>query len=265
MFEIEPTRLRVETTAGVSTATLSRPTAGNALDRALADALVNWATAVDAGALDGSVRVAVLRHEGAMCCVGGDLKHFLDANDTAGELQYVAENVHRAIEQLNASVVPVVSVIDGVAAGGGLGVALVGDIVVATQRARFKMAYTEVGLSPDCGGSWLLTRRIGAGRAMEFALTNRTMGVAEAADLGLVTTVVDSEDLEAKVDALVGLLLKGPRAAQGETKRLIRQAESAGFSEQLADEAASIVRQSASAEGDEGVRAFFGKRPPVFL
>jgi 2-(1,2-epoxy-1,2-dihydrophenyl)acetyl-CoA isomerase len=261
---IDPDHLRVEVADGVSTARLSRPAAGNALDRQLADSLVRWAADLEEGANTGEIRVAVLRHDGPMYCVGGDLKHFLAADDTSAELKYVADTVHMAIKTLNASRVPLVTVVDGVAAGGGIGVALMGDIVIVSDKARFKMAYTDVGLSPDCGTSWLLTRRIGLARATEFALTNRVMSAAEAGTLGLVSLVVESGNLEERVAETVASLAKGPRHAIAHTKRLLRKAEHSHPDDVLDDEAASIVAQSVSAEGVEGVRAFVEKRPSVF-
>lgn len=257
--------VRIHVVDGVSTAVLNRPDAGNALDRATADALASWAEGLDSEAAAGRTRVAVLRHEGSAFCVGGDLRHFMAAQDRAGELSHVVSRLHAAILAWSDSQVPVISVVDGVAAGGGLGLALGADLVIASERARFASAYIAAGLSTDCGGSWVLTRRLGLARAMELVLTNRVMRAEEAAALGLVSQLVPSADLEETTGELARELARGPFGAIAQTKRLLRRAEHGALRELLADEADTIVRQSMTAEGAEGAVAFLEKRSPRFV
>jgi 2-(1,2-epoxy-1,2-dihydrophenyl)acetyl-CoA isomerase len=255
--------LRVELDERVLTATLCRGEVGNGMDRVLADALLAWAHQTLNGAASGEVRVAVLRNEGFAFCVGGDLAHFTQSKDRSAELRYVAETIHEALRLLAAAPVPVVTVVDGVAAGGGVGLALIGDIIVGTAATKFKMAYTDVGLSPDCGGSWLLTRRVGVGRALELSLTNRIVGVEEARAIGLVGPV-GGDDLNELVSGLVGRLARGSSDSIATTKRLTYAAATNGLSEHLDDEAISITRLSGSPDGREGLNAFIEKRQPVF-
>ncbi len=255
--------LRVELNDSVLTATLSRGAVGNGMDRVLADSLLSWARQIKLGVSLDEVRVAVLRNEGFAFCVGGDLAHFTQSSDRSGELRYVAETIHRALRLLAEGPVPVVTVVDGVAAGGGVGLALIGDIIVGTPATKFKMAYTDVGLSPDCGGSWSLTRRVGVGRALELSLTNRTVGLDEARAIGLVGPV-GGDDLEDLVSALVGRLVNGSRGSIATTKRLTYAAAINGFSDHLDDEALSITRLSGSRDGREGLDAFIQKRRPDF-
>jgi len=249
----------------VLTATLRRSDVGNGMDRVLADSLTAFAHDVVEGAEAGSVRVAVLRNEGFGFCVGGDLSHFSNATDLPAELQYVAETIHEALKVLIAAPVPLVTVIDGVAAGGGVGLALAGDIVIGTPATKFKMSYTSVGLSPDCGGSWFLTQRVGLGRALEITLTDRTVGVEEASRIGLVGPVCGPDaDLDDTVRAVTSRLAAMGTDSLATTKRLLRLSVTADLTDHLDEEARQITRLSASADGAEGVRAFFEKRRPAF-
>ncbi|AQT82359.1 hypothetical protein B1R94_28630 [Mycolicibacterium litorale] len=249
----------------VLTATLRRGDVGNGMDRVFADSLISFAHDLVECTQAGSVRVAVLRNEGFGFCVGGDLTHFSNATDLPGELRYVAETIHEALKVLVTAPVPVVTVVDGVAAGGGVGLALAGDIVVGTPATKFKMSYTSVGLSPDCGGSWFLTQRVGLGRALEITLTDRTVGVEEAERIGLVGPVCPPDaDLDHAVHALTARLAAMGTDSLATTKRLLRSSVTTDLTDHLDEEARQITRLSSTPDGAEGVRAFFEKRRPTF-
>ncbi|MFP1155050.1 enoyl-CoA hydratase/isomerase family protein [Mycobacterium sherrisii] len=265
MYTVSHERLRIEQQGSVMTATLCRGDAGNGMDRLLAESLVAWADQVVTSAQAGRLRVAVLRNQGFAFCVGGDLVHFTNAANMAAELSYVAGSIHEALKALTAAPVPIVTVVDGVAAGGGVGLALVGDIVIGTPATKFKMAYTSVGLSPDCGGSWFLTQRVGLGRALEMTLSDRTVGVDEAQRIGLVGPVSDSHaGTDQTVDQVTERLASMSRESLATTKRLIRSSLTTDLFAHLDMEAYNISRLGATADGLEGVRAFSEKRPPVF-
>jgi 2-(1,2-epoxy-1,2-dihydrophenyl)acetyl-CoA isomerase len=257
--------LAIDLQGTVLTATLCRGDVGNGMDRVLANSLAAFASQVVEGAKTGSVRVAVLRNEGFGFCVGGDLTHFTNASNLPTELQYVAETIHDALKTLTTAPVPIVTVVDGVAAGGGVGLALVGDIVIGTPATKFKMSYTSVGLSPDCGGSWFLSQRVGLGRALEMTLTDRTVAVEEAEKIGLVGPVCGADaDLDQMVKGLTGRLTAMSKDSLATTKRLIRSSVTRDLFDQLDDEAHHITRLSATPDGAEGVRAFSEKRLPAF-
>jgi 2-(1,2-epoxy-1,2-dihydrophenyl)acetyl-CoA isomerase len=257
--------LAVDLHGTVLTGTLCRGDVGNGMDRVLADSLTAFAENVVEGAASGSVRVAVLRNEGFGFCVGGDLTHFTNASNLPEELQYVAETIHEAIKTLTSAPVPVITVVDGVAAGGGVGLALVGDIVIGTPATKFKMSYTSVGLSPDCGGSWFLTQRVGLGRALEMTLTDRTVAIEEAERIGLVGPVCGTDsDVDEVVAGVIGRLSSMSRESLATTKRLLRSSVNAALFDHLDDEAHHITRLSATTDGVEGVRAFAEKRRPAF-
>jgi len=159
--------------------------------------------------------------------------------------------------------VPVVAAVRGWAVGAGMSLAAVCDIVVASKSVRFQTAYSAVGLTPDGGLSWSLPRLVGRSRAAELLLTNRVVGSAEAAMIGLVARVVEDEKLIREAEALADRLANGPTIALGRTKKLLFSGE-ANLVDQLAAEAVAIARCADGREGREGVSAFVEGRTPVF-
>ncbi|WP_205671777.1 enoyl-CoA hydratase/isomerase family protein [Amycolatopsis sp. CFH S0740] len=248
---------------GLARITLNRPPA-NALDMATGRALREAADRVAAGAHDGTVRVVLLRAKGRTFSGGGDLREFAAAADRGQEVGALAQDLHQAILTLANTPVPVVSAIHATVAGGGIGVALAADIVLMAAEAKLQVAYTAAGLSPDCGSTWLLARRLGPARALDLALTNRALTGAEAAQHGLVSRAVPAAELDRVTDEVVAGLLAGPARAYAETKRLVAAAAQRDLATQLDDEAATITKIVATAEGIEGVNAFLEKRTPSF-
>lgn len=157
-----------------------------------------------------------------------------------------------------------VSVISGTAAGGGLGVALVGDIVIAAAEAKLVMAYTASGLTPDCGLTWVVPRRVSWPRVMDLAFTNPVLTGAEAAEWGLVSRAVPRDGLDEAVRTLVSSLRDGPAGAFADTKRLMAQSMDRTFEHQLDEEAATLARNIAGPDGIEGVDAFLAKRKATY-
>jgi 2-(1,2-epoxy-1,2-dihydrophenyl)acetyl-CoA isomerase len=154
--------------------------------------------------------------------------------------------------------------VNGVAAGGGFSLALVGDIVLAGESASFTMAYTRAGLCPDGSSSWLLPRLVGFRRAQELMLTNRRLSAAEAADIGLVTRVVPDDQLAAETDRLAAELAAGPRLSNAYVKKLLLASAENDLEAQMELEAALLSRCAASPDGREGILAFVEKREPEF-
>ena len=263
MIETIKDRVRWESKDSVATITLTRPEAGNGFDLLMAEAISDAAQRAHDSAASGAIRAVIIAAEGPSFSVGGDLQHFSDAVDRAGEMENVAGCMHTALRLLATSNAPVVTAIHGVAAGGGIGLALVGDVILASPRAKFRMAYTAVGLSPDCGVSWLLPRLVGHTRALDLALTNRLVSAAEAETWGMVSRVVEG-DLMSEAESLARTLAKGSAASLTSTKRLIWSSSTSTFADQLDREAASIAERVASADGVEGVDSFLAKRKPTF-
>jgi 2-(1,2-epoxy-1,2-dihydrophenyl)acetyl-CoA isomerase len=256
------TPVLLEVAEGVARLTLNRPDASNALTLELAEALADATT--ELAATDG-VRVVLLRGAGRRFCAGGDVKAFAASGDALGEqLGSILDALHRAVGDLAELGAPVVAAVQGSAAGAGLSLVLGADLVVAATSARFVLAYTAIGLIPDGGSTWYLTRLVGLRRATELALTNRVLDADEALAWGLVNRVVPDADLDGAAETLVTELATGPTGAFADTKRLLRRSLQASLADQLGDEAIAMVRAGSSADGQEGVRAFVEKRPPQF-
>jgi 2-(1,2-epoxy-1,2-dihydrophenyl)acetyl-CoA isomerase len=137
-------------------------------------------------------------------------------------------------------------------------------VVLAAESARFTMAYTRAGLSPDGGASWFLPRLVGLRLATEMLLTNRLMSAAEAKDAGIVTDVIADDELDGAAEALSARLAAGPTRAFGSVKRLLQASATTTLAEHLEAEAREIARNAALPDGREGVMAFIEKRQALF-
>lgn len=246
---------------GVATITLDRPDAGNAIDPRLARELRDAARGL-AGRDD--VRALLLRAEGRMFCVGGDVGYFADAEDRHAALHALAGDLHDGLRALLALEVPLVAAVQGPAAGAGLSLAAACDVVIAGEAASFTAAYTAIGLSPDGGQSWTLPRLVGPRRAADMVLRNRRVRAAEALTIGLVTEVVADDELAARAAAVAAELASGPTAALGAARRLLHDGASASFDVHLDAEREAIAARGAGAEAAEGIAAFRERRPPAF-
>lgn len=235
---------------------------GNAIDLAMARALLDAARECErAGA-----RAVLLTGQGRYFCVGGDLKEFaaLSGDRLVAHLTEVTDALHGALRILAGLDAPLVTAVQGSAAGAGLGLAAAADLCFAASDAGFTAAYTGIGYSPDAGVSWSLPRLVGPRRAMDLLLTNRRIPAAEALDMGLVSRIVAPERLYEEAVEAASALARGATGAYGATRRLVAGALSAGFGEHLDAEARQLAAAAVSAEGREGVAAFLAKRRPDF-
>jgi 2-(1,2-epoxy-1,2-dihydrophenyl)acetyl-CoA isomerase len=257
-----PVRLTVD--GGVARLELNRPGAANAIDLALATALE--AAVGDIAARGSDVRVVLLTGAGARFCGGGDVGAFAgeDPSRLADLLAEITAHLHPAVTQLVALDAPVVAAVQGSAAGAGFGLVLAADLVVAARSTKFVMAYTGIGLSPDGSSSWVLPRVVGLRRAVELTLTNRVLTAVEAAEWGIVTTVVDDEELTDAAEALAARLATGPTRAYGRAVRLLHAAGDATLADHLEAERRELRASGATADAAEGVAAFASKRRPDF-
>ena len=145
-----------------------------------------------------------------------------------------------------------------------MGLAVAGDLVLAAESAKFVMAYTAAGLSPDGSSSYFLPRLIGLRRTQEPMLTNRLLSAAEALEWGLINRVVPDARLVVEARELAQTLAQGPTRAVGTVKALLSESFSSTLETQLEREVRELVAMGRSADGREGVRAFVEKRKPVF-
>jgi 2-(1,2-epoxy-1,2-dihydrophenyl)acetyl-CoA isomerase len=247
---------------GVATLTLNRTDARNALDLPLAEAVRDAAAQIEAR---DDVRVVVYTHTGPMFSPGGDLA-WMDAQDTDPEtaLQTLADALHEGMLTLRRIDAPVIAAVKGVAAGAGMSLVAAADLAIAGESAKFTMAYTAAGLSPDGGSTWFLPRMIGLRRTAELALTNRRLDAREAAEIGLITRAVPDDEVDAQVAQLAAQLAAGPTRAYGRVKRLLEGAMDTTLEEQMRREGEWLARSSAEPDGREGAAAFLAKRKPAF-
>jgi 2-(1,2-epoxy-1,2-dihydrophenyl)acetyl-CoA isomerase len=254
--------LTLERAAHVATITLNRPDAFNAFHLGLGREVFDATLEVDE---DPSVRCVVITGAGKAFCAGGDVKEFVDHLPRIGaHVKELTTYLHGAVSRLCRSDKPVIVAVNGVAAGGGLSLALAADLVIAAESARFTMAYSKIAASPDGSSSYFLPRLVGLRRAMELYFTNRVLSAREALDWGLVTRVVPDAELRASVEALAGELAQGPTRAFGAAKRLFHQATWESLETQMEAEAQAIAACGRTEDFRAGVTAFANKKTPTF-
>jgi 2-(1,2-epoxy-1,2-dihydrophenyl)acetyl-CoA isomerase len=211
-----------------------------------------------------AVRAVVLTGAGKNFCFGGDLRGMLAKGKSADAyLRELTTYLHEAISHFVRMDAPVIAAVNGTAAGAGVGLVAMADLAVCGAGAKFNLAYTGVGLTPDAGTSFLLPRAVGAKRAMELILLNRTLTADEALNWGLVNQVVADSEVLAQALRVGEQLAAGATQAYGQVKRLL--AHSLGALEsQMVLESQTIAAQAGSAEGLEGITAFLDKRTPAY-
>src|ERR1700687_4137430 len=183
--------------------TLNRPEAANALNLALAQELEEVSLLCNE---DAAVRAVMLTGAGKLFCAGGDLKSFAAQSpaELPAHLKRVTLYLHTAMNRFARIRAPLVIALNGSAGGAGLSLICAGDLVLAAESARFTMSYTRVGLTPDGSSTYYLPRIVGLRRAMDLALTNRTLTAREAEALGIVTRVVPDSEVMTAAGKLAG-------------------------------------------------------------
>ena len=252
--------LKVETDErGVARITLDRPERHNVLSAEVCDALAATAKALEA---DPAVRVVVLTGAGASFCAGGDLA-WMRAQFDADRATRIIEarrlaGMLRALDTLGK---PLIGRVQGSAYGGGVGLMAVCDIVVAVDTARFGLTETRLGLIPATISPYVIAR-VGAGRARSVFLSARAFGVEEALWLGLVTHAVPADGLDAAIEAEIAPCLKAAPAAIRAAKQLARSLGPVIDDDVIEDTIRRLADTWETPEAQQGIAAFFEKRPP---
>jgi len=254
--------LLYEVKDAVAKITLNRPAAYNALDLTLGRELFEAAIEADE---DRAVRCVVITGAGKAFCSGGDVKHFHDNVERVGVLvKQLTTYLHGAVSRLARTLKPVVMGVNGVAAGGGMSLALSGDLVVAAESAKFAMAYSRIGASPDGSSTYFLPRMIGLRRSIELHYTDRTLSAREAMEWGLVNRVHADAEFAAALAALARELAQGPTLAFGRAKRLFHHSTQESLETQMELEAQAIAESGRTDDFRNGVAAFTRKQAPEF-
>ena len=257
----------LETASGIARLTLNRPQSLNSLNKGLIDDI---RAALRALRRDDAVRVLIMTGAGRGFCAGADLA----GNDFGDGVQRsVGEGVSHSMEigynplvrELAGFAKPVICAVNGIAAGGGVGLALSGDIVVAAKSASFVQVFgPRLGLVPDMGCTWFLPQLLGRARSRALALLGDRLPAEKAAEWGLIWAAVDDDRLMEEAEGLARRLAKGPALAFAEIKRVLDAATLRSLDEQLELERNVQRRLGDTEDFREGVTAFLSKREPQF-
>jgi 2-(1,2-epoxy-1,2-dihydrophenyl)acetyl-CoA isomerase len=253
---------------GVLTLTLNRPAARNALSRAMLDGLAQLLEQAEA---DTEIGAILVTGAGGAFCAGGDVKG-MAARNASGEPEPIDQAIARQRRnqreiagRLHAMPKPTIAAIPGAAAGAGLSIALACDLRVMAESAFMTTAFAKVGFSGDYGGTYFLTRLVGAAKAREMYFLSDRVDAAEALRLGLCNRVVPADALLAEAQALAARLAAGPRVALAYMKENLNRAFSGGDMDDCLDlEATHHVHCGLTEDHKEAAKAFVEKRAPTF-
>jgi 2-(1,2-epoxy-1,2-dihydrophenyl)acetyl-CoA isomerase len=215
--------------------------------------------------VDDEVRAVCVTAEGKVFCAGGDLKLFAAEGERVGRVASdMLTDYHGALYRMNAMPKPVVAGVGGAAGGAGMSLVCAFDLVVAAENAKFIMAYTKAGVTPDGTSTYFLARHVGVRRALDLVLNNRLLTAQEAEQWGLINQVVAKGEADTSALAMARELAAGPGYALGHAKKLVY----AGFESTLPEagerEAEVFLAASMHPDGLEGIAAFASKRAPEF-
>lgn len=255
----EPVLHAFDAATGIGRVTFNRPEVLNALDVASARA---FQAAVSQVTSQPGLRCVVLAGAGRAFCAGGDVASF--STEPARVVAELLDALHPALVALRACPAPVLAVVQGAAAGAGFSIAIGADYVLASDTARFVIAYDRVGAAPDAGGTWHLARKVGRARAFSMMLLGQTLAAEAALGVGIVSELVPEAELQSRAEAVALRIASGPTAAYGRFKRLFDNAHAASFEAQLDAERQAFIEGTATADFREGAAAFLARREPSF-
>lgn len=273
------THITVARAGAVAVITIDRRMRFNSLDVLTAQDLRRAALQC---ARDEQVRVVVLRGEGGVFCSGADLK-YISGGGTSSDLSYlqpsgrstplgygevfkqILEYLHSTISEIRRSAKPFIAAVDGMAAAGGLGLAMSCDLVLASSRASFEWAYSKTGLTGAESSTFFLPKLVGLRRALEMALLNPRLDATRALEIGLVTAVIPTDRFDEEVMAVASRVAAGPVSAYAVTKALMNQAVGVDrLDYHLDQELENLTRSADSPEFAAGLDAFLSKREADF-
>jgi enoyl-CoA hydratase/carnithine racemase len=255
------TLARLSTTDGLAHLVLDRPDKRNALSRELIEALRERL----AQARTADVRALLVTAEGPTFCAGGDVAWMEQRkDDPSATREAMEEHLGPLIEEVDAFPAPTVAAVRGAAIGAGLGLAVSCDVTIAAQESVLGATHARLGLTPDAGTSWHLTRALGPKRALDLILGAKTFSGEKADDWGLVSDAVPAGDVEEAARRRARQLAEGPTRALRTARQLVRDATDVSLVEMLRREAAAQEAMYETEDQTEGVDAFLEDREPEF-
>lgn len=256
--------LRYEASDGIGVITLDRPDVLNAFNDEMGSAAL---AAMREASADPGIRCIVITGSGRAFSSGEDLGALAEGYER-GEAPDLGDTLvnryNPLIRAITSAPKPVVAAVNGVAAGAGASVVLACDFRIASEKAKLVLAFIKVGLVPDSGAVWFLSRMIGSARAWRMAASGDPLDATTAHDLGILDRVVSPDEFDATWRSFAAELAAGPTEAYALTKRLIYDAAALTLDEQLEAEVSAQTAAGKSDDHLEGVQAFFGKRAPKF-
>ena len=257
--------LRCEIADGIAVITLNRPQRLNALSHGTVGEMLG---ALERVRVDSRARAVLMTGAGRAFCAGADISADRDGAlsatpgrrpDPGPAMDTLFNPLIRSLRRLPK---PVVVAVNGVAAGGGVGLAMAGDIVLAARSARFDLAFVRIALIPDMGSTWFLPRLIGEGKARALSMLGEPVGAEDAERMGMVWKVHEDNVLMAEARSLALRLAAGPTATYAAIKRAYEESSTLSLDRQLDSERDIQRRCAASDDHQEGVKAFREKRAP---
>lgn len=257
--------IQFETRGAVAVITLNRPESLNALTSEVGHEF----QAAVREAREGGARAVVITGAGRAFCAGGDLREMRKIAERDGRVDAFFDEPLRLLNDcillIRQTPLPFIAAVNGAASGGGCNFALACDLVIAGESARFNQAFIKIGLSPDCGGTFILPRLVGWKRAAELMMTGEVTTSAQALEMGMINAVVPDDQLMAQALAMAEKLAAAPTAALGRIKELLEASAVNNYEAQLELERKAQLQSGQTKDFREGVAAFIEKRPPKFV
>src|SRR5687767_12789234 len=257
--------IQLEMRDSVCVLTFNRPDRLNALTVEVAKDL----KAAVAEAIERGARAIVLTGAGRAFSAGGDLREMQEIAKKDGRVAAFFDEplrlLNEAIVMIRETPVPFIAAVNGVASGGGCNLALACDLVIAAESARFNQAFIKIGLTPDCGGTFMLPRLVGWKRATELLFTGDMITAQQAVEMGMINSVVADTELIGQVMSIAERLAQSPTAAIAQIKRLLDASAVNDYGGQLDQEREAQIEAGKTKDFVEGVSSFLEKRPPRFV
>ncbi|MES0884255.1 enoyl-CoA hydratase/isomerase family protein [Roseibium sp. SCP14] len=253
----------LEVTDAVGTLTLSAPDQLNAIHRPMMDQLIRRLEDLRG---DETIRAMIVTGSGRGFCAGAHVGEMAALEDKGkGIYNLLDDGWNRAVRLIRSMPKPVVSAVNGIAAGGGVGLALSADMVLAARSARFIQVFgPKLGVIPDVGNTWFLPQALGRAKAMQLMLTGETLDAAEAESWGLISRCVEDDELTREAFSLAHDLSQGPINAFVEIRKAVDHGLTSGLEQALDHERDTNARLCAGPDFAEGTSAFADKRRPDF-